>query len=100
MASSPASAKARLRETAPAGASRSSRTVTRKGSGDLNGSVFTELGTRLQSTSGGYVRGSLSRFNYNVSANGMLTPGETVVLDPPDTLADGARVRMADTADR
>ena len=29
-----------------------------------------------------------------------VSPGETVVLDPPDTLADGARVRMADTADR
>lgn len=29
-----------------------------------------------------------------------LTAGETVVLDPPDTLADGARVRMADTAGR
>ncbi|MDC7807388.1 efflux RND transporter periplasmic adaptor subunit [Luteimonas sp BLCC-B24] len=29
-----------------------------------------------------------------------VTAGETVVLDPPDTLADGARVRMADTAGR
>ncbi len=29
-----------------------------------------------------------------------VTAGETVVLDPPDTLANGARVRMADTAGR
>lgn len=29
-----------------------------------------------------------------------IAAGETVVLDPPDTLADGARVHMADTASR
>mgnify|MGYP002651361895 CR=1 FL=1 len=29
-----------------------------------------------------------------------IAAGETVVLDPPDTLADGARVRVADTASR
>ncbi|MBS0548219.1 MAG: TonB-dependent receptor [Proteobacteria bacterium] len=77
--------------------------VTRKGSGDLNGSVFTELGTRLQSTSGGYVRGSLSRFNYNVSANGVLTPGETVVpsrFTPPGGYVDNDAYRNVTFASR
>lgn len=53
--------------------------VTKAGSGPLNGGVFTELGTRLQTTTGGYVRGSEGKFNYNISATGLYAPGEPVV---------------------
>ncbi|MBS0222727.1 MAG: TonB-dependent receptor [Proteobacteria bacterium] len=55
--------------------------VTKPGKGPLNGGIFTELGTRLRTTTGGYVRGSEGRFNYNVSATGLYTPGEPAV--PP-----------------
>ncbi|MBS0521285.1 MAG: TonB-dependent receptor [Proteobacteria bacterium] len=53
--------------------------VTKPGSGPMNGGAFTELGTRLQTTSGGYLRGSDGRFNYNISAAGLYAPGEPVV---------------------
>ncbi|SKA30358.1 vitamin B12 transporter [Enhydrobacter aerosaccus] len=53
--------------------------VTKPGSGPMNGAAFTELGTRLQTTSGGFLRGSDGRFNYNISAVGLYAPGEPVV---------------------
>ena len=53
--------------------------VTKAGSGPFNGGLFTELGTRLQTTTGGYVRGSEGKFNYNISASGLYAPGEPVV---------------------
>jgi vitamin B12 transporter len=53
--------------------------VTKKGEGKMNGGGFAEMGTRLETSMGGYVRGSVERFNYNVSATGLYTPGDTVV---------------------
>jgi vitamin B12 transporter len=53
--------------------------VTKPGSGPLNGAAFTELGTRLQTTTGGFMRGSNGPVNYNISAVGMYAPGEPVV---------------------
>ena len=53
--------------------------VTKAGKGPMNGGAFTELGTRLQTNSGGYVRGSEGRFNYNFTLAGTYAPGETIV---------------------
>lgn len=62
--------------------------VTKQGSGPINGAAFTELGTRLQTNSGAYVRGSEGKFDYNVTAAGTYAPGETIV--PPRFTAPGA----------
>lgn len=62
--------------------------VTKPGNGPMNGGAFTELGTRLQTTTGGYLRGSDGRFNYNLSAVGLYAPGEPVV-SPRFWPADG-----------
>ncbi len=53
--------------------------VTKAGKGPMNGAAFTELGTRLWSNSGAYVRGSEGRFNYNLTFAGMFTPNDTPV---------------------
>jgi vitamin B12 transporter len=53
--------------------------VTKAGKGPMNGAAFTELGTRLWSNSGAYVRGSEGRFNYNISFAGTFTPNDTPV---------------------
>lgn len=53
--------------------------VTKAGKGPMNGAAFTELGTRLWSNSGAYVRGSEGRFNYNLSFAGTFTPNDTPV---------------------
>lgn len=53
--------------------------VTKAGKGPMNGAAFTELGTRLTSNSGAYVRGSEGRFNYNLSVAGTFSPNDTPV---------------------
>jgi vitamin B12 transporter len=53
--------------------------VTKAGKGPINGQAFTELGTRLWSNSGAYVRGSEGRFNYNLTFAGTFTPNDTAV---------------------
>ena len=53
--------------------------VTKAGKGPMNGAAFTELGTRMQSNSGAYVRGSEGRFNYNLTFAGMFSPNDTPV---------------------
>lgn len=53
--------------------------VTKAGKGPMNGAAFTELGTRLWSNSGAYVRGSEGRFNYNLTYAGTFTPNDTPV---------------------
>lgn len=53
--------------------------VTKAGKGPMNGQAFTELGTRLWSNSGAYVRGSEGRFNYNLTFAGTFTPNDTPV---------------------
>src|ERR1044072_8956821 len=53
--------------------------VTKAGKGPMNGVAFTELGTRLWSNSGAYVRGSEGRFNYNLTFAGTFTPNDTPV---------------------
>jgi vitamin B12 transporter len=53
--------------------------VTKAGKGPMNGVAFTELGTRLQSNSGAFVRGSEGRFNYNISVAGTYSPNDTIV---------------------
>jgi len=53
--------------------------VTKAGKGPMNGAAFTELGTRLWSNSGAYVRGSEGRFNYNLTFAGTFTPNDTPV---------------------
>ena len=45
----------------------------------FDGAAFTELGTRLTSNSGAYVRGSEGRFNYNLSVAGTFSPNDTPV---------------------
>ncbi len=40
--------------------------VTKAGKGPLNVGAYAELGTRLTSNSGGYLRGSVGRFDYNL----------------------------------
>ena len=52
--------------------------VTKAGKGPMNGAAYTELGTRLWSNSGAYVRGSEGRFNYNITLAGMFAPNDTV----------------------
>jgi vitamin B12 transporter len=56
--------------------------VTKAGKGPMNGAAFTELGTRLTSNSGAYVRGSEGRFNYNITAALMYSPNDTIVPAP------------------
>ncbi len=53
--------------------------VTKAGKGPMNGAAFTELGTRMWSNSGAYVRGSEGRFNYNLTFAGTFTPNDTPV---------------------
>ena len=53
--------------------------ITKAGKGPMNGAAFTELGTRLQSNSGAFVRGSEGRFNYNITAAGTFSPNDTPV---------------------
>jgi vitamin B12 transporter len=65
--------------------------VTKKGEGKANGGGFAEMGTLLQTQMGGYVRGSVERFNYNVSATGLYAPGQTIVpgrFTPPGGFTD------------
>lgn len=65
--------------------------VTKAGKGPMNGAAFTELGTRLWSNSGAYVRGSEGRFNYNLTFAGMFTPNDTPVparFTPPGGFVD------------
>ncbi len=53
--------------------------VTKARQGPMNGAAFTELGTRMRSNSGAYVRGSEGRFNYNLTFAGTFTPNDTPV---------------------
>ena len=53
--------------------------VTKKGSGAPTGGGYAEIGTRLQTSAGAYVRGSAGRFNYNISATGLYAQGERIV---------------------
>lgn len=53
--------------------------VTKAGKGPMNGAAFAELGTRMWTNSGAYVRGSEGRFNYNISYAGTFTPSDTPV---------------------
>lgn len=53
--------------------------ITKAGKGKMNGAAFTELGTRLQSNSGAYVRGSEGKFNYNLTFAGTFSPNDTPV---------------------
>ena len=53
--------------------------VTKAGKGPMNGAAYTELGTRLQTNSGGYVRGSVDRFDYNLTAAFTYAPNDTPV---------------------
>ncbi|MDB5489269.1 MAG: TonB-dependent receptor [Reyranella sp.] len=53
--------------------------VTKAGKGKMNGGVFTELGTRMQSNSGAYVRGSEGKFDYNLTFAGTFSPNDTPV---------------------
>jgi vitamin B12 transporter len=53
--------------------------VTKAGKGPMNGQAFTELGTRMWSNNGAYVRGSEGRFNYNLTFAGTFTPNDTPV---------------------
>ena len=78
--------------------------VTKAGKGPMNGAAYTELGTRLQSNSGAYVRGSEGRFNYNLTFAGMFSPNSTPVparfwpangyvdIDPARNITLGARL--------
>lgn len=53
--------------------------VTKAGKGPMNGAAFTELGTRLRTNSGGYVRGSVGRFDYNLTGAFTYSPNDTIV---------------------
>ncbi len=53
--------------------------VTKAGKGPMNGAAFTELGTRLQSNGGAFVRGGEGRFNYNITVAGTYSPNDTPV---------------------
>ncbi|WP_428661791.1 TonB-dependent receptor plug domain-containing protein [Reyranella sp.] len=59
--------------------------VTKKGQGSLSAGGYAELGTRLQTSLGAYATGSVNRFNYNVSASGLYTPGQSAI--PPRFIA-------------
>ena len=65
--------------------------VTKAGKGPMNGAAFTELGTRLQTNSGGYVRGSIGRFDYNLTGAFTYSPNDTIVparFWPPNGFVD------------
>lgn len=66
--------------------------VTKKGAGAMNGGGYAEIGTRLTTGVGTYVRGSVDRFNYNISATGLYAQGESVV--PPRFTPQGAFVDL------
>ena len=66
--------------------------VTKKGSGAPTGGGYAEIGSRLQTSAGAYVRGSAGRFNYNISATGLYAQGESVV--PPRFTPQGAYVDL------
>jgi vitamin B12 transporter len=66
--------------------------VTKKGSGAPTGGGYAEIGTRLQTSAGAYVRGSAGRFNYNISATGLYAQGESIV--PPRFTPQGAYVDL------
>ena len=66
--------------------------VTKKGAGALSGGGYAEIGTRLQTSAGAYVRGSAERFNYNISATGLYAQGESFV--PPRFTPQGAYVDL------
>jgi vitamin B12 transporter len=53
--------------------------VTKAGKGPMNGQAFAELGTRMWTNTGAYVRGSEGRFNYNITYGGMFTSNDTPV---------------------
>ena len=53
--------------------------VTKAGKGPMNGAAYTELGTRMQSNSGAFVRGSEGRFDYNLTFAGTFSPNDTPV---------------------
>lgn len=77
--------------------------VTKAGSGAMNAAAFTELGTRLQTNSGGYVRGSEGRFNYNLTLAGTYAPGDTAVparFTPPGGFVDNESYRNITAAAR
>jgi vitamin B12 transporter len=77
--------------------------VTKAGQGPMNGAAFTELGTRLWSNSGGYVRGSEGRFNYNITAAFMYSPNDTPVparFWPPNGYVDNDPYRNVTLASR
>jgi len=77
--------------------------VTKKGEGAFNGSVYGELGTHLQGTTGGYVRGSEGRFNYNITASGLYAQGDTIVpgrFTPPGGFVDNDPYRNITLASR
>lgn len=65
--------------------------VTKAGKGPLNVGAYTELGTRLTSNSGGYLRGSVGRFDYNLTAAFTYSPNDTIVparFWPPNGFVD------------
>ncbi len=66
--------------------------VTKKGAGAMSGGGYAEIGTRLQTSAGAYVRGSAGRFNYNISATGLYAQGESFV--PPRFTPQGAYVDL------
>jgi vitamin B12 transporter len=77
--------------------------ITKAGKGPMNGAAFTELGTRMWSNSGAYVRGSEGRFNYNLSFAGMFTPNDTPVparFTPPGGFVDSDPYRNITLAAR
>lgn len=77
--------------------------VTKAGKGPTNGAAFTELGTRLQSNSGAFVRGSEGRFNYNITVAGTYSPNDTVVparFTPPGGFVDVDPYRNITAASR
>ncbi len=77
--------------------------VTKAGKGPMNGQAFTELGTRMQTNSGAYVRGSEGRFNYNFTLAGTYAPGETIVpgrFTPPGGYIDLDSYRNITAASR
>lgn len=65
--------------------------VTKAGKGPMNGAAFAELGTRLTTNYGTYVRGSEGKFNYNLTFTGMYSPNDTIVparFTPPGGFVD------------
>ncbi len=77
--------------------------VTKAGKGPMNGAAFTELGTRLQTNSGGYVRGSIGRFDYNFTGAFTYSPNDTIVparFWPPNGFVDTDPYRNVTMAGR